>query len=330
MADEARARRPHPVLVALAVVGGFFLATVICVLLFAGWAFRNVSKQFSVTTVGGPRTYLGQTNFDKAVAGIKIEGEIGSETTDVVLEKLEEARKDDRIAGILLEVNSPGGSVVSSQEIFDAVVDIRGTDKEAGKPVVVYIREVAASGAYYASASADRIIANRGSLVGSIGVIMQSFEAQKLLDWMKLNPVTLKTGRFKDTGSPLREWTPDDKAYLQKLIDDTRAQFVEDVKEGRELTDAAVNRMSDGRVVLGPEAVELKLVDALGTRDDAVAEIAQIAKLTETPELIYMEPNREFPDLLSEIIRRQEESLLQRVLGALETRQQTTGIIKAR
>jgi len=221
---------------------------------------------------------------ENVVAGIRLEGEINSPMADEVIEKLEEAEEDKRVVGILLEVESPGGAVVPSQEMYDIITRIK-----AAKPVVAYIRDVAASGAYYTIAPASRIVANRGSMVGSIGVVLETFEASELIAWAKLKPITLKTGKLKDAGSPTRPYSEDDKAYLQSLIDKTRAQFADDVKKARGLSDLTLAHMSDGRVVLGTEAANLKLIDKVGNRDDALDALEELTKQKPLPEVYYME-----------------------------------------
>lgn len=289
MADEKIVRRPHPLLVGLAVVGVLTLAAVGSVLAVVGVAISK-APQFLPGRMGGPAKagkgeYLrGLGPTERAVAGIRLEGEINTPLADDVLEKLQEAEKDDRVVAVLLEVESPGGSVVPSQEMYDAIKRVK-----AKKPVVSYVRDVAASGAYYTIASSSSIVANRGSMVGSIGVVLQSFHAEKLIEWAKVEPVTLKTGKLKDAGNPARAWTEEDKAYLQALIESTRGQFVVDVKEGRGLSTAAVERMSDGRVVLGPEALELNLIDKLGDRETALDVVGELAKVDPVPEIYYME-----------------------------------------
>jgi protease IV len=288
MADDKMKRRPHPVVVALAVVGVLALTTVFAIIAVLGFAISKAPDLIpsSMSSMGSGKTeFLKQLGHnEKSVAGIRVEGEIQSLMANEILEKLKEAGDDPRIVGILLEVESPGGAVVPSQEMYDAIMKTK-----AKKPVVAYVRDVAASGAYYTIASASSIVANRGSMVGSIGVIMQSFQANRLFDTLKLDPVTLKTGALKDAGSPVRPWTDADKEYLQKLISDTREQFATDVKTARNLPEATMSRMADGRVVLGTEALNLRLVDRVGDRDAALDELSKLTKVTPLPEVFYME-----------------------------------------
>ncbi|MEY4064247.1 MAG: hypothetical protein RIR26_455 [Pseudomonadota bacterium] len=318
MQPDAREKRTSGVVLFLAVVGAIALTAALAFLAL-GIFFASKLMPGGGGIAGEPgHKYLAHHSFSQALAGIRLEGPIGPEVAEVVIEKLSEAGEDKRIKGILLEINSPGGSVVASQEIHDKILHLKEKI-----PVVGYMREVAASGAYYSSVSANWLIANRGSMVGSIGVIFNSFEATQLVDWLKLKPVTLKTGRLKDAGSAVRPWTPEDKQYLQQLIDDTRDQFVADVRAARpQISNEDIAFMSDGRVVLGTEAARRKLVDAIGSRQDAVKKAAELAGLSsgENTEVIPME-NIEIPSFLSEILRNSISQLSSSIERILSVRQ---------
>ncbi|NBO39130.1 signal peptide peptidase SppA [bacterium] len=313
---DARDKQPSGVVLVLAVVGALALIAALAFLALVIFAVKLFPSSASLSS--GEHRYLGHHSFSSALAGIKLEGPIGPDAAEEVVEKLNEAAHDKGIKGIFLEVNSPGGSVVASQEIHDTIRRIKEKI-----PVVVYMREVAASGAYYSSVSANWLVANRGTMVGSIGVIFNSFEATQLVDWLKLKPVTLKTGRLKDAGSNVRPWTPEDKIYLQKLIDDTRDQFVADVRASRpKISNETIQHMSDGRVVLGSEAAKRNLVDSLGSRSDAIAKAAEIAGLSTGAEtkVIPME-NPEIPGFLSEILRSSISNTVSLVLRSIGMRQ---------
>jgi protease IV len=288
MADVPHNRRPHPLLVALAVVGALALIAVGSVLGLVGLTISKAPAVFGRHLGGAAsddaRFLHGLAPHEKVFAHIRLEGEIKSEMADAVLEKLKEAKDEPRVAGVFLEVDSPGGAVVPSQEIYDTLKRVKEV-----KPVVAYVRDVAASGAYYSIATASSIVANRGSMIGSIGVILSTVEVSDFLAWAKLKPVTLKTGKLKDAGNPMRVWTNEDKVYMQGLIDKTRSQFAGDVKAARGLGDLALEHMSDGRVVLGPEALELKLIDKVGDKDLAVATLTELAKLQKALELFEMD-----------------------------------------
>ena len=274
----------------------FFFGVIVYSVHSMSGSVKSLMSQASVSKASGSKVnYAVPGGNSPYIAGIKLWGEITDASANEVLDKLETAKNDSSAVGILLDVNSPGGVVVPSQEIYDAVKSIR-----VSKPVVVYVRNMAASGAYYSSSSASKIVANRGSLIGSIGVIMEGFEADKLIQFLKINPFTIKTGALKDTGSPMRPMNDADKKYLQGLIESTRAEFASDVKSGRGVSDLALNFMSDGRVVLAPQALDLKLIDEIGSKDMALSEIATLAKQKKTPELFYYENVDSFSDILSQ------------------------------
>lgn len=304
MSDHPRGSGAPLWLTLLATVGALCLI-VLSLFIFGGvWAVKSVVSSLSQPNVHVYKHKAIHTSGD-AAAYISLEGQVTAELAQKIMDKLDSADKEKRFVGVLLEVNSPGGSVVASQEIYDRVARLK-----ASKPVVVYMREVAASGAYYASATASKIVANRGTMVGSIGVILQSFETSQLLKWLKLSPVTLKTGSLKDAGSPLREWTVEERRYLQNLIDTTRKQFVDDVAQARSLPPSSLDTMSDGRVVLGPEALELKLVDALGSRADALKALGELAGKEAELDLEEIPDKVEIHDLLGRAFRLGAQNLL--------------------
>lgn len=301
------------------------LSVTLFILFFVGLFFliNSVSTSIkSFSTSLNPAASFGKTNgiggFTKPhlnsqyIAGVTLNGEISADSSAIVVEKLEAAKNDKNVVGILFDVNSPGGSVVPSQEIYDTIKKIKQI-----KPVVTYVRDIAASGAYYSSSSSSKIIANRGSIIGSIGVIMNSFEVDKLLQFLKINPVVLKTGALKDSLSPFRPFNEKDKQYLQELLEETRLQFVEDVKAERKTSDSTMKYMADGRIVLGPQALNLKLIDALGTKDFAISEIANLAKLKNTPPLYYYEDIQSFSDLFTQKLASQTAVLMQQSITNL-------------
>ena len=312
-ADEGNRRQPHFVTLVLAAFGALAL---LAVALFVAVTVMLVSalNKSGTDSVSAHKSH----GSEKVVAAIRLHGEVTSEMADEILEMIQDASEDKQVGGVLLDVNSPGGSVVASQEIYDVVARTRQT-----LPVVAYVREMAASGAYYSVASASKIVANRGSMVCSIGVILSSVETAELLKWAKIKPVTLKTGLLKDAGSPTREWTESDKQYMQQLIDDTRKQFVNDVVATRKITPETVAHMADGRVVLGGEAAATHLVDALGSKEDALNAVAGLAGIKGKPELIYMERKKPFKLLLREMLEedataKQLRGLLSKVLMSSE------------
>ncbi len=227
------------------------------------------------------------------VGVVDLEGVILS--ADTFREALAKMRSAGNVKAVVVRINSPGGGVAASQEINREIARFR---KETGRPVVVSMESVAASGGYYAAVAADRIVANPGTITGSIGVILQWVNYGSLLDWAKLRPVTFKTGSLKDAGSPVRELTEADRTYFEELIGTMRQQFVAAVTEGRKgrLKAGTMERMADGRVVTGVEAVELGLVDETGDYRDAVDRAARLAGLSTPATVWHPKPSR--PGLL--------------------------------
>jgi len=211
---------------------------------------------------------------------VEVEGFIADPTH--VTATLRDLRSEPEIKAVVLKVNSPGGVIAPSQEIHD---EVRRTADV--KPVVVAMGALAASGGYYVSAPATRIVANPGTATGSIGVILQFNEVHVLFDKLGLRSRTVKSGAMKDAGSPFREMTDADRATFQALIDDLFDQFVTAVAEGRKLEPEAVRRLADGRVYSGRQALELGLVDQLGNFWDAVALAQELGGMTGKPVLDY-------------------------------------------
>lgn len=218
---------------------------------------------------------------------VPVEGDIFDATNTI--EQLRSYGENKRVKAIVVRINSPGGAIVPSQEIFAEIRRIRG---ESGKPIVASIDSVAASGGYYIAVACDRIVANPGSLTGSIGVILQWLNLEDLVKWAKVKPETLTSGSLKDTGSPFRPVTEVERAYLQNIVSQLHRQFVRAVAEGRKgkLTEAEVAKLADGRVFTGEEARRLRLVDDLGNLHDAVMMAGEMAGIDGEPDTIYPRP----------------------------------------
>lgn len=197
------------------------------------------------------------------------------------VKQLYEFGKDDKVKSVVLRIDSPGGVVGPSQEISSAVKKLK--DK---KPVIVSMGSAAASGGYYIAAPATLIYANPGTITGSIGVLMKFSNLEGLMGKIGMKAFTLKTGKFKDVGSPARTMNAEEKAMLQSVIDSTHAQFIRTVAEGRKLPLEKVRAIADGRIFSGEQAMELKLVDRLGTMQDAVEEAARLGGISGEPHVI--------------------------------------------
>jgi len=221
------------------------------------------------------------------VALIRIEGVIlDSQQTITELKRFAD---NPLVKAIVLRIDSPGGGVVPSQEIYDAVQRIRNKNNKA---VIASMGTVAASGGYYIASATDRIVANPGSLTGSIGVIMETANVEGLLKKIGVEGIVVKSGKFKDVGSPLRKMTDEEQALLQSVMDDVHMQFIDAVAEGRALEVSAVQALADGRIFTGRQAKEAKLVDELGNLDDAIQLAADLAGIEGEPKVV--EPRRRF------------------------------------
>lgn len=207
----------------------------------------------------------------------------------ITVPQLKKFGDDDSIKAIILHVNSPGGGVAASEEIYREVKRIRDEKK---KRIVASIQTVGASGAYYVSSATNKIYADKGSIVGSIGVIAQWMNYGDLLHWAKLKDVTMKAGEFKDTGSPTRDLTPAEKQYLQSLIDNMHTQFIQAVADGRKAKVDDIRAVADGKVWTGEQALALKLIDQVGDFETAVDETAKAVGISGKPVLVHPEKER--------------------------------------
>ena len=227
------------------------------------------------------------TGFGDKIAIVDLEGVIL--TPKDVVEQLRKYADDSSIKAIVLHVNSPGGGAAASEEIYREVLRIRDQKK---KRIVASIETVGASGAYYVSSATNKIFADDASIVGSIGVIAQWVNYEELMKWAKLKDITIKAGEFKDVGSPTRDLTPVERAYLQGLIDDMHVQFIHSVANGRHMKDDDVRVLANGKVWTGEQAVPLKLVDQIGDFRAAIEDTAKSVGIKGEPTLVHPEKER--------------------------------------
>ena len=229
------------------------------------------------------------------VAILKISGVIVNPMP--VVKKIHNLSKDKSVKALVIRVDSPGGSVGASQEIYRAIERF----KETGKPVVVSMGNVAASGGYYVSAPADFIYANEGTITGSIGVIVQHVAYRELMKKIGISATSIKTGKFKDTLNPFRELTPEEKKYLKDTLTEVYEQFIRAILKYRKdkVKEERLREVADGRVITGESALQLGLIDAIGGIEDAIKKAKELAGVPEAREFYVP----------------QEKSLLQRVLG---------------
>jgi len=204
---------------------------------------------------------------------IHLKGEIVD--ADEIVKEIEKAKRNPRIKGVLLTVNSPGGGVPPSLEIADAIRELKKV-----KPVIAYASGTMASGSYYSSIYANKIIANPGALIGSIGVVVQSFNIEQLMHTAGIFSQSVQKGRFKTAGTILREWTAEERQEIDTLADDAYKMFVEDVAEARGLDIAKFEDYADAHVFMAPRAKEVGLVDMVGTKRIAKLQIAELAKVS--------------------------------------------------
>ncbi len=261
------AQKRTSLLLVLILGGGAFLFFILCLLVLAA--------QFSGE--GSPGLSLSGAQ----IASLDIEGVI-SDSKDFV-DELKDFGNRSNVRSVVVRINSPGGGVAASQEIFEAIKKFRAETK---KKVVVSMASVAASGGYYVACGADRIFANPGTITGSIGVIAEWYNYGDLLRWAKMEDVVIKSGVFKDAGSSTRPLTAEERAYFQSLIDSMYGQFVSTVAKSRNMNEETVRRLADGRVYTGQQAKSDGLVDEIGTYQDAVAAAARMAGISGTPRVV--------------------------------------------
>ena len=205
----------------------------------------------------------------------------------------------DSIKGVLIRVNSPGGVVGPSQEIYE---EIKRVKEDLGKPIYISASGLMASGAFYAAMGATKIYANKGSLLGSIGVIMNFANMEDLYSWAKIKRYNLTTGKFKDTGADFRAMRPEEKQYLEALLEESLTQFVTDISEGRKnLSVEKIRNMADGRVFTGSFAKSYGFIDEVGTMQEAADELGEELGLGKNPKIFVPKKSpEEFFAMLSE------------------------------
>lgn len=238
-------------------------------------------------------------------------GTTGSEDTIALLEAI---RRSDDYDGVILEVNSPGGGVLASSEIADEIRRVRGD----GIKVVAWMREMAASGGYYVSAGADRIVASPETITGSIGVILKMYDATGLAKKVGVTEVNITSGALKDMGTPFKKLSPEARAVLQQLVDESYSGFVNVVSTGRDIPDAEVRKLADGRIYTGTQARELHLVDSLGLRDEAYSQMAKLVGAERGSRLEVVEFSRQvdFFDALGAATKHWSPGAIAQLIGA--------------
>jgi protease-4 len=249
-----------------------------------GGAASNIAAPIESEGVSYTGTTLQSGDSGKHVAIVPITGVIvngdsapdGSATGgDDVVRMLDAIREDGGYDGVIMQVDTPGGAVLASSEIAEAVKRLEKNDI----PVVAWMRDAAASGGYYISAPATRIVAAPTTFTGSIGVIMELYDASGLADKVGVDAQVIKSGDLKDMGSPFRALTPEERTILQSVIDEAYGDFVDEVSTGRDIPEDEVRKIADGRIYTGRQAKDLDLVDDLGLRSDAYDSMAEVLKV---------------------------------------------------
>ena len=273
-----------------------WVALVVAALLFVAMVYVVGRAAGTVPAAGGPFEEVAvQGEGADKIALIDVQGEIVGTDEEALAEgasaeelraQLRQAARDDGVKAVILRLNTPGGSVVASDEIYREVLELR----RSGKPVVASMGEVAASGGYFVSAAADRVVANPSTITGSIGVILVLLNLQGATGKLGIEPVVFISGRLKDIGSPFRDMTEEERQILQRLLDESYERFVEVVAEGRHMSELEVRELADGRPISGYQALRAGLVDRLGDLDTAVEVARELAGLDVATVVQYERP----------------------------------------
>lgn len=282
-------------------IGLVFLCTICIFGSFAVLGALAPEVEPAASTAGFPSVGTGP-----AVGLVRVEGVIlsgnapttpftteGNAYSRRIIDELLQAQADFNVKAIVLRINSPGGSVVGSDEIYQALRD------EINKPVIVSMGELAASGGYYIAAGADRIMANPATFTGSIGVILSVTHVENLLSKVGVDVTIIKSGELKDELSPYREMTEEERALWQGIIDEAYEQFVGVVTEGRGMSRDKVRELADGRVYTGRQALELGLIDNLGNLPDAITLAADMGGIQGKPRVVEFRRRPTFWDVFS-------------------------------
>ncbi|MEA3386364.1 MAG: signal peptide peptidase SppA [Thermodesulfobacteriota bacterium] len=288
-------RSAHPLLVALATIGVFTILITVAFFLLILWATKG--------GITSPSIYNG----DK-IGVVDIKGLITEPAATI--KALRDFRYDHKIKAVVIRINSPGGAVGASQELYE---EIQRLDQE--KPVVASLATVAASGGYYASLGARYIVANPGTVTASIGVIMKVPNIEGLLEKFGIKTTVVKSGTFKDLGSITRDMTEDERTLLQGVMQDIQKQFVTAVATSRKLPEEQVSAIADGRIMTGHQALDAKLVDQLGNFSVAVDKASGLAGIEGRPELVY--PRKDRISIMRELLQEEGAKTLGNALRQL-------------
>lgn len=304
--------KDRPILwIFLAFILGFALPVCSCV----GTGVVTLGAMSRMSTEPMPTTGPG---FGDAVAVIRLDGTITSGPQDYfttrgitpgrVRSLLDRAAANSSVKAVVVRVNSPGGSVVASDEIYQALLAFE-------KPVVISMGDTAASGGYYISCGGDHVMAHPDTLTGSIGVISQFLNVEELMDKVGVDAVVITSGPRKDIGSPFREMTEEEKKLWEKIIDQVYEDFVEVVAEARDLPLEDVRELANGSIYTGQQALDLGLVDSVGAREDAINKAAELGGIEGDPRVIELKPTPSFFEIVYGVQSRSAMPTLEEILG---------------
>jgi len=273
----------------LGIVGGGFLILILVIFIAI------------ISLLGSSDQFTNGTSFGNTVAIVQVQGEIaysqssilggGVATPQSITDGIKQAEEDSSVSAIVLDVNSPGGSPVASEEIMNAV-------KNAKKPVVVWISDIGASGAYLVASPADKIVASPSSIVGSIGVILSLTDLSGLYQKIGVNQYAIKAGEYKDMGASYRNLTPEEEQMLQEMVNQDYEYFIKQVAENRKLDLDYVRSIAEGKIYTGTQAKELKLVDETGDREKAIESAARLGGIKGDYEVVTITPTETLADII--------------------------------
>lgn len=269
------------------IVGGLFILIVLFVAV--------------LSLIGGGAGGINGTSFGNTVAIVPVQGEIAYGQSNIlggsvvtpqsVTDGIKQAEEDNSVSAIVLDVNSPGGSPVASEDIMNAV-------KKSNKPVVVWISDIGASGAYLVASPADKIIASPSSIVGSIGVILSLTDLSGLYQKIGVNQYAIKAGEYKDMGASYRNLTPEETKMLQEMVDQDYEYFINQVAKNRKLDVNYVKSIAEGKIYTGTQAKDLKLVDETGDREKAIEAAARLGGIKGDYNVIIITPTESLADVI--------------------------------
>ena len=289
-AGEPGRRRRWPFvvggLVALGLVGLIVFAVVLILVAASGPTASAVYDEEYVSGNGPDKVAVVPVEGVIAPADDTLGGTVPTSTPEGLADALRQAGSDQSVAAVVLEINSPGGGITASDEMHQSILDF---ERNTGKPVVVSMGDVAASGGYYISTAADRIFAHETTLTGSLGVIILLPNFAEAADKYGIKRVVIKSGKYKDMGSAFHEMTPDERDIFQSIVEDLYSEFVDVISEGRGIPEDRVREIADGRVYSGLQAKKLGLVDSFGNLDEASATAANLAGTSDTTVVRYVQ-----------------------------------------